>query len=101
MSKRTNPYGREHETIAKAKETLKRLWLKDTENKLDHILIETAEIYIGFVANDLAAAYRDTERMHVIPESLSMAVKIRAAELFIRHNARLNDRVRNLYKIEA
>lgn len=101
MTKLRKPDGREQEAIAKAKDTLNRLWIKDTETKLDNILIETAEIYIGYVANDLAAAYRDIEKMHIIPESLNLAVKIRAAELFIRHNARLNTRIQNLYKIEA
>ncbi|MBL7681761.1 MAG: hypothetical protein JNK00_00255 [Flavipsychrobacter sp.] len=97
MNRNKRTQAREQKAIERAQDVIDRLWLKQTESRLDNILVETAEIYIGYIANDIAAEFRQAEKLLLVPGHLSDAIKMSAARIFIKHNNLLNKRLQKIY----
>lgn len=99
MSKLRNPDSREQRAVSAARKKLAKIPLKDTETKINHILYETADLCIGYIAQELRHAYCNSEKLLMVPQHLAEPIKTKAVEIFILKNQSLNRKVQRLYQL--
>ncbi|MBZ0098555.1 MAG: hypothetical protein K8F30_05700 [Taibaiella sp.] len=99
MSKLSKTVSMDGLSNAQIRQQLDRVFIKETQTKLEHILCETAELCIPFIAQDIRDEYCTVEKLAVVPPNAVHPIKAKAASIFIKHNQQLNRKISLHYQL--
>lgn len=101
MSKLNNPEAQDDVILINAREKLSRINVEDSQSIINHILIETAEQCISYIAKDVRNAYCQSEKLFMMPSELADLVRERAATLYIQYSLSVHKNLEKLYSIQT
>ncbi len=99
-SKKYDPVNRDEKEV-EAVERLESLSTYDYELNTDHILALNSDLCMGYLSENIRAAYQQAYDEPNIPDCLQLPIKQKAAQVFVARNRELNKKIRQHYNVPS
>jgi|GEM_PF-4228842 len=97
MSNQSHPGAQDDVRFINAREKLSRITVEDSQSIINHVLVETAEQCIAYIARDVRNAYCQSEKLLMMPSELTDLVRERAATIYIQYSVSVHRNLEKLY----